>query len=194
PLGVIQTQTTCRTCGGRGKTIDTPCRACSGSGQQRQSATINVQIPAGIDDGQVVTIRGKGNAGANGGPAGDLQIEVSVRPHPLFEREGVHLHLNLPLTFTQAALGAEVPIPTLDGIAKLTVPEGAQPGDTLRLRGKGLPSLRGGGKGDILVHLTVEVPKGLTKEQRKLLRDMETSVGENQYKKRKAFLEFTGKK
>ena len=150
-------------------------------------ATIN--IPGGIDDGQVITIRGKGNAGINGGPAGDLQIQVSVRPHPIFERDGYDIWCDLPLTFAQVALGAEVSVPTLDGNVSYTIKEGTQPGDTFRLKGKGFPYINGRGAGDQVFRVVVEVPKNLSSEQKKLLRSFEEATGEKNYKKRRSFFD-----
>ncbi len=146
-------------------------------------------IPAGINDGQVLTVPGHGNAGQNGGPAGDLQVQVSVRPHPLFERDGFNIWYELPLTYAQAALGAELEIPTLDGKIPYTVKAGTQPGEILRVRGKGIPFLRGRGTGDLLLKVTVEVPKNLTKEQEKLLRQFDTATGDKQHPKRKTFFD-----
>ena len=189
PFGVVQTQSVCPSCHGRGKTIDTPCRKCSGSGQVRKPATIGINIPAGIDDGQVISIRGKGNAGQNGGPAGDLQVQVSVRPHPLFERQGYDILCDLPLTYAQVALGAEVSVPTLDGKVPYTIKEGTQPGETFRLKGKGFPYINGRGRGDLLVHVTVEVPRNLNSEQKKLLKSFEESMTDSNYQKRKSFFD-----
>ena len=189
PIGVIQTQAACSRCHGKGKIVETPCPACSGSGQVRKPSTIGINIPGGIDDGQVITIRGKGNAGINGGPAGDLQIQVSVRPHPLFEREGYDIWCDLPLTFAQVALGAEVTVPTLDGSVPYTIKEGTQPGDTFRLKGKGFPYINGRGSGDQVFRVVVEVPKNLSSEQKKLLRSFEEATGEKNYQKRRSFFD-----
>ncbi|MGI6265052.1 MAG: molecular chaperone DnaJ [Acutalibacteraceae bacterium] len=187
PFGVVQTQGVCPECRGRGRKIDTPCRQCGGAGQVRRTTTVGINIPAGIDDGQVIAIRGKGNAGINGGPAGDLQVQVSVRPHPLFERRGYDIWCDLPLTYAQAALGAEVQIPTLDGNIPYTVKEGTQPEDVIRIKGKGFPYVSGRGSGDLLVHITVEVPRGLSGEQKKLLKAFEDAMSEGNYQKRKTF-------
>ncbi len=187
PFGAMQTQTTCSRCRGRGKIIETPCKACRGSGQASRRSTVGINIPAGIDDGQVISIRGKGNAGQNGGPAGDLQVEVTVRPHPLFERHGYDIVCDLPLTYAQLTLGAEVPIPTLDGNVTQTIKEGTQPGEIIRLRGKGFPYLQGRGSGDELVRLVVEVPKNLSGEQKKALRAFEETMDEKNYQQRRSF-------
>lgn len=187
PFGAMQTQTTCSRCRGKGKIIETPCKTCRGSGQTARRTTVGINIPAGIDDGQVISIRGKGNAGQNGGPAGDLQVQVSVRPHPLFERRGYDILCELPLTFAQLALGAEIQIPTLDGKVTQTIKEGTQPGEVIRLKGKGFPYLQGRGAGDELVRLTVEVPKNLTGEQKKALRAFEETMDDKNYQKRSTF-------
>ena len=189
PFGVIQTQSVCSRCRGKGKIIDKPCPTCSGTGQVRRPSSVGINIPAGIADGQVITIRGKGNAGTNGGPAGDLIVLVAVRPHPVFEREGYDVHCELPLTFAQMALGAEVQVPTLDGNVPYTVREGTQPGETFRLKGKGFPYINGRGRGDEVVRVTVEVPKNLTSEQKKLLHAFEESLGDKNYQKRRSFFD-----
>ena len=189
PFGVMQTQSACPRCQGRGKIIETPCPACGGQGRVRKSETVGVNIPAGIDDGQVISIPGKGNAGVNGGPAGDLQIQVSVRPHPLFERDGFNLWYELPITYAQAALGASVDIPTLDGRIPFSIKAGTQPGDVLRVKGKGIPYLNGRGTGDLLLKIVVEVPKNLSAEQQKLLRDFENATGDKNYQKRTKFFD-----
>lgn len=189
PFGVMQTQSVCSQCKGRGKIIDTPCPTCNGSGAVRKTQTVGINIPAGIDDGQVINIRGKGNAGVNGGPAGDLQVRVSVRPHPIFERDRFNIWCDLPLTYAQAALGATLDVPTLDGKAPLTIKEGTQPGDIVTLKGKGIPYLNGRGRGDLLMRITIEVPKNLTAEQKKQLRALDESMGEKNYQKRRTFFE-----
>ena len=189
PFGVMQTQTACPRCSGRGRIIENPCSACGGQGRVRKTEQMGINIPAGIDDGQVITIQGRGNAGVNGGPAGDLNVQVSVRPHALFERDGFNIWYELPITYAQAALGAEVEIPTLDGKIPFTIKEGTQPGDVLRVRGKGIPYLNGRGTGDLLLKIVVEVPKSLTKEQKKLLKEFDASTGEKHYQKRKSFFD-----
>lgn len=189
PFGVIQTQSVCSRCHGRGQIIETPCKTCNGSGQVRKPSTVGINIPAGIADGQVITIRGKGNAGINGGPAGDLEIQVSVRPHPVFEREGYDILCELPLTFAQLALGAEVQVPTLDGNVPYTIREGTQPGETFRLKGKGFPYINGRGRGDEVVRVAIEVPKNLTAEQKKLLKAFEEATSEKNYQKRRSFFD-----
>ena len=189
PFGVMQTQTACPRCQGRGRVIETPCPSCGGQGRVRQTEQVGINIPAGIDDGQVLNIPGKGNAGTNGGPAGDLQVQVSVRPHPLFERDGYDIWYELPITYAQACLGAELDVPTLDGHITHTIREGTQPGDVLRVRGKGIPYLNGRGTGDLLLKIVVEVPKNLSGEQKKLLQKFEESTGDKNYQKRKSFFD-----
>ena len=154
---------------------------CGGRGAVRKNQTIKVKIPAGIDDGQTLNLRGKGNAGLDGGPAGDLLITVFVKPHPLFERDGNSVLMEMPVSFAQAALGAEIEVPTIDGRVKLTIPEGTQPGSVFRLRGKGIPYLqsKGGGRGDQFVTITVTVPKNMTAEQKERLRAYAEAMNES---------------
>ena len=189
PFGVVQSQVVCSRCQGKGKIIETPCPDCRGGGQVRVSTKVGVNIPAGIDDGQVLTVRGKGNAGLNGGPAGNLEVEVSVRPHPIFERDNYNLLCELPLTFAQLALGAEIEIPTLEGKVPYTIKEGTQPGEIIRLRGKGIAYVNGRGKGDLIARITVEVPKSLSSKQKETLKAFEESLGEKNYQKRKTFFD-----
>ncbi|MBQ2286976.1 MAG: molecular chaperone DnaJ [Acutalibacteraceae bacterium] len=187
PFGVMQTQKVCDNCHGSGKIIDKPCHTCAGKGRIRHTVEQTVDIPAGIDDGQVINVRGGGDAGANGGPSGDLRINVNVRPHPIFEREGYDVYCQIPITFTQAALGDEVIVPTLDGKVKLNIHEGTQPGDEFKLRGKGIQRLNYSGRGDQYVKVVVEVPKELTKAQKDKLKEFEALTGEKNYKARKSF-------
>ena len=178
PFGVVQSTGACQKCRGTGKIIHQPCKSCRGMGKIRRQHKMTVKIPAGIDDGQAITRRGYGNAGTNGGPAGDLLIGVIVRPHAIFEREGVNVYMDKELSFAQAALGAEIEVPTLDGKVKLTIPEGTQPGAVFRLRGKGIPSLHGGSRGDQFVSVSVGVPKNLTSAQKEQLRQFAAAMGE----------------
>ena len=189
PFGVIQTQRVCENCRGAGKIIDKPCRKCAGKGRVRNTVEKVVDIPAGIDDGQGIVLRGGGDMGVNGGPAGDLNITVSVRPHPIFEREGFDIFCEVPITYAQAAFGGEITVPTLDGKAKFNIHEGTQPGDEFKLRGKGIKRLNYSGYGDEYVKIIVEVPKDLNKEQREKLSAFEQSLDEKNYKKRKSFFE-----
>lgn len=189
PFGVVQTSRSCDKCGGSGKVIEHPCKNCGGTGRVRRQKTIEVTIPAGIDDDQVLNVSGHGNAGYNGGPAGDLHVYVTVRPHPIFERRGNDVWCEMPITFTQAALGAEVTVPTLDGRVSYRVYEGTQPGDVFKLRGKGIPNINGRGRGDQYVRVTIEVPKNLSVKQKELLKEFEKSSGDKNYQKRKGFFD-----
>ena len=177
----------CARCRGTGKIIHSPCKACSGSGSVKKSKRVTVSIPAGIDDGQAVSLRGQGNAGKNGGPAGDLLISVTVRPHEFFKRDGTSVYLEHPVTFLQATLGAELEIPTIDGKVKWSLPAGTQPGTTFRLRGKGIPSVNGRGRGDQYVTVTIETPRDLNREQKEALKKFSETLGENNYEKRRSF-------
>lgn len=168
----------CRRCGGSGKLIHSPCKACGGVGSLRKKRRISVTIPAGIDDGQAVSLRGQGNAGKNGGPAGDLIVGVRIKPHSQFQREGTTVLYEHPISFYQAALGAELEIPTIDGKVKYTLPAGTQTGTTFRLRGKGIPELRGRGRGDQYVTVRVKVPTSLTNEQKEALHAFGAAMGE----------------
>ena len=178
PFGMVQSNAPCSKCKGTGKIIHQPCKTCRGMGAIRRQHKIKVTIPAGIDDGQAISQRGKGNAGVNGGPAGDLLVSVIVRPHARFERDGNSVLLNQQISFAQAVLGAEIEVPTLDGKVKMPIPEGTQPGSTFRLRGKGIPYLRGSGRGDQFVTVNISVPKNLTGSQKELLRQYAASTGE----------------
>jgi len=178
PFGMMQSSTQCSKCRGTGKIIHQPCKTCRGMGAVRRQHKVEVNIPAGIDDGQTISKPGGGNAGVNGGPAGDLLVSVIVRPHARFERDGTSVLLDQEISYAQAALGAEVEVPTLDGKVKLTIPEGTQPGAVFRLRGKGIPYLRGSGRGDQFVTVSIKVPKNLTGSQKELLRQFAASMGE----------------
>ena len=187
PMGVFASNGPCRKCGGTGRLIHQPCPDCRGTGAVRKRKTIKVNIPAGIDHGQTISLRGQGNAGRNGGPAGDLLITVMVQPHELFRRDGVDVFCEAPITFAQAVLGAELEIPTIDGKVKYSIPEGTQTGTVFRLKGKGIPVLNGRGRGDQYVTVTIETPRNLNKEQREALRRFSETLGESNYEKRKSF-------
>lgn len=188
-MGVVQTTRTCDRCHGTGRVISDPCPTCRGTGHQRKHHTIEINIPAGIADQQVLSVSGQGNAGSNGGPAGDLHVLVSVRPHPIFQRKGNDIWCDMPITFAQAALGGEVTVPTLDGKVSYEVREGTQPGDVFKLRGKGVQRLGGRGRGDQYVRMVLEVPKNLTLKQKELLKKFEESTSEKNYQKRKGFFD-----
>lgn len=187
PFGVVQSAQTCDHCRGAGKIVEKPCAKCDGKGRVRRKKSIEVAIPAGIDDEQVLSVGGRGNAGMNGGPAGDLHVAVSVRPHAIFERRGNDVWCEMPITFTQAALGAEVTVPTLDGKVSYKIHEGTQPGDTFKLRGKGIQSLHGRSKGDQFVRIIVEIPKSLNKKQKEMLRELDKATDDKNYQKKKSF-------
>ena len=176
---IFSTTAPCDKCGGTGKIIHQPCSTCRGNGKIRRQRHITVKIPAGIDDGQAVSLRGQGGAGANGGPAGDLIVSVTVKPHPKFRREGSTVLLEQPVSFLQATLGAELTIDTIDGPVKYNLPEGTQTGTTFRLRGKGIPDLSGRGRGDQYVTVKVQVPTKLTAAQKEALRAFGDAMGEH---------------
>ncbi len=175
-LGVMQVQKPCPRCGGKGHIIPTPCPKCRGTGRVRTPTKIEVNIPAGIDDRQAINIRGQGNKGMNGGPAGDLRVGVNVRNHPYFTRDGFNVWYEINISYAQAALGSEVIVPTIDGDVKYTIPSGTQPGTVFKLRDRGIPVLNGRGRGDQLVRVNVEVPKRLTERQKELLRAFEQDL------------------
>ncbi len=182
----MQSTAACPTCGGRGKIIKSPCSRCKGKGRIKRMRKLNVDIPAGIDDGQSVRISGQGNAGANGGPSGDLMVAVAIKPHELFTRDGANVYCEMPISFAQAAIGGELEVPTLDGKVRYNVPEGTQTGTTFRLRGKGIPYVGYKNRGDQYVTVVVETPTKLTKEQKDLLKKFEEATGSAQ-PKRKTF-------
>ena len=187
PMGVFASTRPCQKCRGTGRIIHQPCTDCGGQGRVRRRKTIKVTIPAGIDHGQTISLRGQGNAGKNGGSAGDLLITVMVQPDEVFRREGVDVFCEAPITFAQAALGATLEIPTIDGKVKYDLPEGTQTGSVFRLRGKGIPVLNGRGRGDQYVTVNVETPRNLTKEQKEALGKFSDMLGESNYEKRKSF-------
>lgn len=189
-FGSIQSKHPCSKCGGKGKVISTPCTKCSGSGKVRKPFTKEIEIPAGIDDGQTFRVQGMGDAGTNGGANGDLNVVVSVRPDPIFERDGFDIWTEIPITFTQATLGDEIVVPTIDGKVKYNVPAGTQSGTVFRLKGKGVTRPYKTVRGDQYVKVIVEIPKNLSKKQAELLKEFESSLetGDN-YQKRKGFFE-----
>ncbi|HLD17177.1 MAG TPA: molecular chaperone DnaJ [Coxiellaceae bacterium] len=173
--GFIAMQQPCSKCHGTGKIIKDPCSTCHGQGRVKESKTLSVKIPAGVDTGDRIRLSGEGEAGMNGAPPGDLYVQIHVRKHPLFHRDGNDLHLEIPISFSVAALGGEITIPTFDGKVSLKIPAETQSGRVFRLRGKGVKGVRGG-QGDMLCHVTVETPAKLTEEQRKLLEQWEASL------------------
>ena len=187
PFGMMQSQTVCPKCRGKGQIIHQPCPDCRGAGAVRKRRTIQVNIPAGIDNGQTISLRGQGHSGKNGGPAGDLLITVMVRPHEIFRRDGTAVFCEAPITFTQAVLGGTLEIPTIDGKVKYDIPEGTQTGTVFRLRGKGIPVLNGCGRGDQYVTVNIETPRNLNREQKEALKKFSESLGEGNYEKHKNF-------
>ena len=176
PFGVVQTSGACKKCGGRGKIIHQPCPDCRGSGRIRKRRTIQVTIPAGIDNGQTISLRGQGHAGSNGGPSGDLIVKIAIKPHKQFTRDGFDVQYTHPISFVEAALGGELEIPTIDGKVKYTLPAGTQVGTTFRLRGKGIPRLQQSGRGDQYVTVSIEVPKNLNAEAKEALRAFDAAL------------------
>ena len=182
PFGVMQTQRICEKCSGTGKIITNPCSICSGKGTVRKLKNFTVNIPAGIDNNQVVTARGLGDAGVNGGPAGDLRVGVIVKDHKDFIRDGYDIHYEKHISIVEACLGVKVRIPTLDGDVEYSVPSGTQPNEVFRLKGKGVQRLNSVAKGDLYVHIVVDIPKSLTEEQKKLLKEFDKSYVANKGK------------
>ncbi len=187
PFGVMQSSQPCTRCGGKGRIIKSPCSKCHGSGKTGSTKRVEVKVPAGIDDDQSLCLQGLGDAGINGGPNGDLYVIVTVRPDAMFERDRFDVHVTVPITYSQAVLGAEVEVPTIDGKVKYDVPEGTQSGTVFRLRGKGIQYIRGRGRGDQYVHVVVEIPKKLTKTQREALKKFEDTLKDDNYEQRKGF-------
>ena len=178
--GFFTVERTCPTCNGMGQIIKNPCRACSGQGRVEKERSLAVNIPQGVETGTRIRLAGEGEAGLRGGPNGDLYIFIEVKDHALFQRDGVHLFCRVPISMPSAALGGEVEVPTIDGgKARVKVPAGAQTGKQMRLRAKGMPALRGGGQGDMVIELAVETPVNLTSRQRELLREFEKLSEEN---------------
>jgi molecular chaperone DnaJ len=189
-LGSMVQVTTCPTCGGSGKTIESPCNNCSGRGLERQTLKKVVTVPAGVDNGNQIRLAGEGQPGTNGGPHGNLYIIINVKSHRYFRRRERDILLDLEVNVAQATLGADVPVPTIDGEATLKIPSGTQPGKVLRMRGKGVPHLRGNGRGDQLVMVNVNVPKSLTSEQRQIFEDLAASLGSEVRPQERGFLDW----
>ena len=187
PFGVMQSQQPCNHCGGRGTIIRNPCKTCRGTGKTAARKSLEINIPAGIDDDQNIALRGQGDAGSNGGPAGDVIVHVTVKADPMFERDGYDVTIHVPITFSQAVLGDDVEVPTVDGRIVQHIPEGTQSGTKFRLRGQGIQYLNGRGRGDQYVIVDVEIPKKVTRAQREALKAFEDSMKEDNYEKRKGF-------
>ncbi|NTT87004.1 molecular chaperone DnaJ [Tabrizicola fusiformis] len=178
--GFFTVERTCPTCNGAGQIVKNPCKVCAGHGRVEKERSLSVNIPAGVETGTRIRLAGEGEAGLRGGPTGDLYIFIEVRDHALFQRDGTNLFCRVPISFTAAALGGEVEVPTIDGGAsRVKVPAGSQTGKQMRLRAKGMPALRGGGVGDMMIELAVETPVNLTARQRELLREFEALSEEN---------------
>lgn len=187
PFGVMQSQQPCSHCGGRGTIIRNPCKTCRGTGKTAARKSLEINIPAGIDDDQNIALRGQGDAGSNGGPAGDVIVHVTIKADPMFERDGYDVTIHVPITFSQAVLGDDVEVPTVDGRIVQHIPEGTQSGTKFRLRGQGIQYLNGRGRGDQYVIVDVEIPKKVTRAQREALKAFEDSMKEDNYEKRKGF-------
>lgn len=188
-LGRFVNVRTCDKCHGEGTIIETPCKSCHGTGQVKKTRTIHVKIPAGVDNDSILPLRGEGEPGIKGGRSGDLYIYIHVQPHPIFTRERNDIHCEIPITFAQATLGAELTVPTLDGKVKYEIPEGTQTGTVFRLKGKGVPKVRGNGRGDQYVKVKVEVPKKLNKQQKELLQKFAEISGEDNFEQTKSFFD-----
>ncbi|MEZ7276069.1 molecular chaperone DnaJ [Pseudoalteromonas sp. 68 DY56-GL68] len=182
--GFFAVQQTCPTCQGTGQIISDPCDSCHGQGRVEKTKTLSVKIPAGVDTGDRIRLSGEGEAGMHGAPAGDLYVQVSVREHPIFQRDGNNLYCEVPIGFTTAALGGEIEVPTLDGRAKLKIPSESQTGKMFRMRGKGVKSVRSGAQGDLICKVVIETPVNLNDRQRELLEELEQSMGKDGSKNR----------
>ena len=176
--GFFSLQQTCPRCRGAGQIISDPCRRCGGSGRQEKRKKLSVRIPAGVDTGDRIRLSGEGEAGFHGGPPGDLYVQIEMRQHPIFTRDGKHLYCDMPISFVDAALGGEIEVPTLNGRVKLKIPAETQTGKSFRLRGKGVTPVRGGGVGDLVCRVTVETPVKLSDHQKKLLKELKASLGQ----------------
>jgi molecular chaperone DnaJ len=189
-FGFMQVQQTCPSCQGQGSSVERRCKGCNGSGRELKKKDLTVQFPAGIEDGTQMRLSGQGEAGVMGGPPGDLFVVVRVRPHKVFRREGDDIHLTMPVSFADAALGASLEVPTLEGREKVRIKPGTQGSDRLRLRGKGLPNVHDRRKGDMVVEVEVEVPRSLTGRQKEILEEFRGIEVENPGPRRKGFLDY----
>lgn len=189
PFGQFASTQTCSTCGGTGEILEHPCTACNGSGKEKKSRTITINIPAGVDTNSVIPLRGEGNQGEKGGPSGDLYVYINVKEHEIFERDGNDVWCEVPISFTKAALGGAIEVPTLEGKVKYEIPEGTQTGKVFRLRNMGIKNVRGSGKGDQYVKVKIEVPKKLTEKQKNILMQFAEECGELQGGEKKGFFD-----
>ena len=188
-FGMVSSTKICPHCSGKGKIIKNPCSKCKGSGRLRVRKTVTVDIPAGIDDNQTMRVSGMGDCGINGGPSGDLLVNVNIKPHPIFKREGYDVHCDIPITYMEAVLGAEITVPTIDGDVKYNISEGTQTGTVFRLKGKGVKKLHYDERGNQYVRVYVEVPKGLNKKQKELLQEFGNSLTEKNQPTKKGFFD-----
>ena len=188
-LGQFVNMRTCSHCNGRGSIVENPCPECRGNGNVRKSRTIKVNIPAGIDNGQRISLRGEGESGKFGGPSGDLYISVVIKKHPIFEREGYDVFVDIPVTFSEAALGAKIIVHTIYGKVEMSIPEGTQNGDRFVLKGKGISSIRGIGKGNQYVTVNVEIPKKLSSKQKEILKSFQETFEPQNHSKKKKFID-----
>ena len=188
-LGAITSTRPCTKCGGKGKVITEPCPTCRGGGHVQKKQTVEIRVPAGIDDGQILRVPNQGHAGSNGGGRGDLNARIIVKKDPLFERKGFDITTEIPITYAQAVLGAEIVVPTIDGNVKYNIPEGTQPGTVFRLKGKGIQRLQREGRGDQMVRVILEVPKNLNKKQKEALMEYSDMLTEKNYEKQSGFFE-----
>ena len=188
--GFFSVQQACPTCRGQGTIIKDPCGTCHGQGVKEETKTLNVKVPAGVDNGDRIRLSGEGEAGTRGGPAGDLYVETHIKPHPIFERDGRNLYCDVPISIADAALGGEIEVPTLDGRVNLKIPAETQSGKLFRLRGKGVVPVRGGAQGDLLCRVMVETPVKLTEHQKKILKEFQASLkGEKHSPKKKSWFD-----
>lgn len=187
--GFFSMSTVCPSCNGQGRTITDPCPTCRGKGRAKEKQQISIRIPAGVDNGMRLRMAGKGDAGEGGGPAGDLYVDIQLKPHPVFRREGDDLLLDLPIGFAEAALGCKKELPTLTGSCRITIPEGTQNGKLFRVRSEGFPNVHGRGKGDMIVSISVETPTKLSKEQKELMRQFGELEEINNHPSRKSFID-----
>lgn len=189
PFGQFVRTETCDKCDGTGEEIEEKCETCYGTGKEKKNRKIKVKVPAGIDDGMTISMRGEGEAGERGGPSGDLEIHITVKKDSVFKRVRDDIYLDLPITFAQATLGAEIEVPTLEGITEFKIPQGTETGETFRLKNKGVENVRGRGKGDLFFTVNISVPKKLTKEQIEILEKFDESMHENSKSEKKSFFE-----
>lgn len=186
PFGIFSTTRTCRTCMGSGEVVRNTCETCDGTGRIKKNKKLEIEIPAGVEEGTRLRVAGEGEAGERGGPSGDLYVLIHIKPHKIFKRRGNDIYVGVPITFAEASLGTTIEVPTLDGKAKLKIPAGTQPGTVFRMRGKGIPDVHGYGKGNQNITIIVKVPEKLTKKQKELLKEFDKELG----KQKKRFFRF----